>query len=73
MQTWGESLSFNTLCSGGIETSLLECRHGGLSTVMKLTKLFAEAGAAAIHFEDQLVGGKKVSISLRPPRSTLLI
>ncbi|KAI0081185.1 ICL-domain-containing protein [Panus rudis PR-1116 ss-1] len=33
--------------------------HGGNSTVMKLTKLFAESGAAAIHFEDQLVGGKK--------------
>lgn len=33
--------------------------HGGLSTVMKLTKLFAESGASAIHFEDQLVGGKK--------------
>ncbi|KAH9949397.1 isocitrate lyase [Amylocystis lapponica] len=33
--------------------------HGGLSTVMKLTKLFAEAGASAIHLEDQLVGGKK--------------
>lgn len=26
---------------------------------MKLTKLFAESGAAAIHFEDQLHGGKK--------------
>ncbi|KAF7797177.1 hypothetical protein EIP86_008369 [Pleurotus ostreatoroseus] len=33
--------------------------HGGPSTVMKLTKLFAESGAAAIHLEDQLVGGKK--------------
>jgi len=33
--------------------------HGGLSTVMKLAKLFAESGAAAIHLEDQLVGGKK--------------
>ncbi|VDB86928.1 unnamed protein product [Peniophora sp. CBMAI 1063] len=33
--------------------------HGGLSAVMKLTKLFAEAGAAGIHFEDQLHGGKK--------------
>ncbi|KAL6304898.1 isocitrate lyase and phosphorylmutase [Sparassis latifolia] len=33
--------------------------HGGLSTVMKLTKLFAESGASAIHLEDQLVGGKK--------------
>ncbi|KAI0964363.1 hypothetical protein AcW1_001199 [Taiwanofungus camphoratus] len=33
--------------------------HGGLSTVMKLMKLFAEAGAAAVHLEDQLVGGKK--------------
>lgn len=34
--------------------------HGGLSAVMKLTKMFAENGAAAIHFEDQLHGGKKV-------------
>ncbi|PWN89683.1 putative isocitrate lyase [Acaromyces ingoldii] len=33
--------------------------HGGLSTVMKLAKLFAEHGAAAIHMEDQLHGGKK--------------
>ncbi|KAK4896516.1 hypothetical protein LTR28_001825, partial [Elasticomyces elasticus] len=33
--------------------------HGGLSAVLKLTKLFAESGAAAIHFEDQLHGGKK--------------
>ncbi|KAL0066537.1 mitochondrial 2-methylisocitrate lyase [Marasmius tenuissimus] len=33
--------------------------HGGLSTVMKLTKLFAESGASGIHFEDQLHGGKK--------------
>ncbi len=27
--------------------------HGGLSAVMTLTKLFAEAGAAAMHTEDQ--------------------
>lgn len=33
--------------------------HGGLSSVMRLAKLFAEHGAAAIHFEDQLHGGKK--------------
>ncbi|KAK9330843.1 isocitrate lyase [Lipomyces starkeyi] len=33
--------------------------HGGLSAVMKLAKLFAERGAAAIHMEDQLHGGKK--------------
>ncbi|KAG8966172.1 hypothetical protein FRC03_012362 [Tulasnella sp. 419] len=33
--------------------------HGGLSTVLKLTKLFAESGASAIHLEDQLHGGKK--------------
>lgn len=33
--------------------------HGGLSAVMKLAKLFAESGAAAIHMEDQLHGGKK--------------
>lgn len=34
--------------------------HGGLTTVMKLAKLFAENGAAGIHLEDQLHGGKKV-------------
>lgn len=33
--------------------------HGGLTTVMKLAKLFAEKGAAAVHFEDQSHGGKK--------------
>ncbi|KAE8185421.1 hypothetical protein CF336_g7416, partial [Tilletia laevis] len=33
--------------------------HGGLSTVLKLAKLFAEHGASAIHLEDQLHGGKK--------------
>ena len=33
--------------------------HGGLTTVMKLAKLMAENGAAAVHFEDQLHGGKK--------------
>lgn len=36
-----------------------ERRHGGLSAVLKLAKLFAENGAAAVHFEDQLHGGKK--------------
>jgi isocitrate lyase len=30
-----------------------------LSAVLKLAKLFAENGAAAVHFEDQLHGGKK--------------
>ena len=33
--------------------------HGGLSSVFRLAKLFAEQGAAAIHMEDQLHGGKK--------------
>ncbi|OAX83242.1 isocitrate lyase [Emergomyces africanus] len=33
--------------------------HGGLTSVLKLAKLFAENGAAAVHFEDQLHGGKK--------------
>ena len=33
--------------------------HGGLSSVFRLAKLFAEHGAAAIHLEDQLHGGKK--------------
>lgn len=33
--------------------------HGGITTVMKLAKMFAEKGASAIHLEDQLVGSKK--------------
>ena len=33
--------------------------HGGTGSVMKLAKLFAERGSAAIHIEDQLHGGKK--------------
>ncbi|ROV93862.1 hypothetical protein VMCG_08776 [Cytospora schulzeri] len=33
--------------------------HGGLTAVLKLAKLFAENGAAGVHFEDQLHGGKK--------------
>lgn len=33
--------------------------HGGPTTIMKLAKLFVEKGAAAIHLEDQLVGGKR--------------
>ncbi|PSR80148.1 isocitrate lyase [Coniella lustricola] len=33
--------------------------HGGITSVLKLAKLFAENGAAGVHFEDQLHGGKK--------------
>ena len=33
--------------------------HGGLTAVMKLTKMFIEKGASGIHFEDQKPGTKK--------------
>ena len=33
--------------------------HGGITAVMKLTKMMIEAGAAGCHFEDQKPGTKK--------------
>ena len=37
--------------------------HGGITAVMKLTKLLIEAGAAGIHFEDQKPGQFNTALS----------
>lgn len=34
--------------------------HGGLTAVMKLTKMFVEKGAAGIHIEDQSPGALRL-------------
>ena len=38
--------------------------HGGLTAVMKLTKMFIEAGAAGVHFEDQSVFSVVIGLRL---------
>lgn len=43
----------------GPQLKLADISHGGLTSVMKLAKAFGESGASAVHFEDQLHGGKK--------------
>lgn len=50
---------FTHLMKRCYEELIGELSHGGLTAVLKLAKLFAENGAAAVHFEDQLHGGKK--------------
>ncbi|KAN0068276.1 hypothetical protein V8E54_013472 [Elaphomyces granulatus] len=44
---------------------LTKSRHGRLSTVLKLEKLFAENGAAAVQFENQLHSGKAIFKTIR--------
>ena len=39
-----------------------EAGFGGTLNVFELTKKFIEAGAAAVHFEDQLAAEKKMDI-----------
>ncbi|GLI72845.1 mitochondrial 2-methylisocitrate lyase [Penicillium ochrochloron] len=58
-QTYPSSLMARNLFNMLNERAVAGEPHGGLSAVLKLAKLFAENGAAAVHFEDQLHGGKK--------------
>ena len=43
--------------------------HGGLTAVMKLTKLFIQRGAAGIHLEDQKPGNQKMRTYVRQSTS----
>jgi isocitrate lyase len=45
------------------ERTAADAGHGGLTAVMKLTKMFIERGAAGIHLEDQRAGTKKARVS----------
>lgn len=65
-KAWHEWLKSSTTNNPSPRTDYLrpiiadgDTGHGGTGAVMKLAKLFAEKGAAAVHFEDQLHGGKK--------------
>lgn len=42
--------------------------HGGLTAVMRLTKMFVEAGAAGIHFEDQKPGNLSFFVKKKKKR-----